>query len=334
MPSRAVGVNATRPSPTFPARATGGRGARLLRVTRSVLLSVVALVAVSTLSNAALGAFEKANTDPYGDRVRITGGQVNVSVSGDGERTVVLLGGYGTPSPVLDFAPLVDELDDTYTVVVVERFGYGYSDLEVTERTVENVSVELHDTRATLHVTDCVLVAHSMAAIYALDYVNRFPREVSALVTLDGTVPEAFTVAPPIGMGQRLMSVTGWVRWMTMLDPTLTAPSAPAGVYSDRALERIRLMTIWNYANPAITDEGTQSAANLSAVAGLTYPPDLPVLAFVSHQLVDAHPRWRPAHQQQLDSVRRGELVVLDGGHYLHWTHSQHITESLTAFLG
>lgn len=153
MPSRAVGVNATRPSPTFPARATGGRGARLLRVTRSVLLSVVALVAVSTLSNAALGAFEKANTDPYGDRVRITGGQVNVSVSGDGERTVVLLGGYGTPSPVLDFAPLVDELDDTYTVVVVERFGYGYSDLEVTGRTVENVSAELHETLARAGVT-------------------------------------------------------------------------------------------------------------------------------------------------------------------------------------
>ena len=93
-------------------------------------------------------------------------------------------------------------------------------------------------------------------------------------------------------------------------------------------------MTIWNYANPAMIDESVRSAANLSAVATLTYPPDLPVLAFVSQQLVDANPRWRPAHQQQLDSVRRGELVVLDGGHYLHWTHSQHITESLTAFLG
>lgn len=116
------------------------------RVTRSVFLSVVALVAVSTLSNAALGAFEKADTDRYGERVSIAGGQVNVSVSGDGDRTVVLFGGYGTASPVLDFAPLVDELDDTYTVVVVERFGYGYSDLEVTGRTVENVSAELHET--------------------------------------------------------------------------------------------------------------------------------------------------------------------------------------------
>lgn len=306
----------------------------MLRVTRSVFLSVVALVAVSTLSNAALGAFEKANTDRYGERVGIAGGQVNVSVSGDGDRTVVLFGGYGTASPVLDFSPLVDELDDTYTVVVVERFGYGYSDLEVTGRTVENVSVELHETLATLHVTDCVLVAHSVSAIYGLDYVNRFPGEVSALVTIDGTVPEDFAVAPAIGVGQRLMSVTGWVRWMTMLDPTLTAPAAPAGVYSDRALEQIRLMTIWNYANPAMIDESVRSAANLSAVATLTYPPDLPVLAFVSQQLVDANPRWRPAHQQQLDSVRRGELVVLDGGHYLHWTHSQHITESLTASLG
>lgn len=75
-------------------------------------------------------------------------------MTGKGEQTVVLLSGYGTASPVLDYTPLIDELDDTYTVVVIEQFGYGYSDLDVTQRTVEDISTELHETLSTLGVKD------------------------------------------------------------------------------------------------------------------------------------------------------------------------------------
>lgn len=293
----------------------------------------MALVVASTMSNLVWGRIERANDDPYGQTVNIDGGAVNVSVTGDGEQTLVLLGGHGTAAPVLDFAPLTGELDDTYTVVVVERFGSGYSALDADPRTVENVSTELHDTLTELEVHDYVLVAHSVAALYSLDYVHRFPGEVSALVTIDGTVPEDFVVAPPSGGGQRLLSVTGWVRWMTMLDPSLTAPSAPAGTYSERDLEQMRRMTIWNYANPAMTDENNRSAQNVEAVAGLDYPAELPVLAFVSQQLIDADSRWLPAHEQQLGSAGCSELVVLDGGHYLHWSHSREMAAALDRFL-
>lgn len=297
-------------------------------------ISTAALVVLSMASNLVLGAIEKANVDPYGERVSIDGGEVNASVTGNGEQTLVLLSGYGTASPVLDFTPLVEELDGTYTVVVIERFGYGYSDLDVPGRTVEAISTELHDTLAELHVNDYVLAAHSLAGIYSLDYVNRFPGEVSALVTIDGTVPEAFAVAPKIGVWERFLSVTGWVRWMSAVNPAITAPAAPAGVYSEHAIEQIRLMTIWNYANPAMTDENNRSAENFDAVAGLSYPSELPVLAFLSQQLIDANTQWRPAHEQQLDSVDRSELVVFNGGHYLHWTHSKEMAELIEQFLG
>lgn len=305
-----------------------------MRIAGVVALVVVALVAVSTVSNLVLGAVEKANAQPYGETVGIDGGEVNVSVTGEGEPTLVLLSGYGTASPVLDFAPLVAELDDAYTVVVIERFGYGYSDLDVTERTVENVATELHDTLAKLNVRNYILMAHSLAGIYSLDYVNRFPDEVSALVTIDGTVPEDFAVAPKIGVGQRLLSVTGWVRWMTALNPAITAPSAPVGLYSEREIEQIRLMTIWNHANPATIDENNRSAENFDAVAGMSYPAELPVLSFLSQQLIEANALWRPAHERQLEPLNRSELVVLQGGHYLHWTHSEEMAETLERFLG
>lgn len=96
-----------------------------------------------------------------------------------------------------------------------------------------------------------------------------------ALVTIDATVPEDFAVAPRKSPWERSLSVSGWVRWMTAVNPAITAPDAPLGVS----------------------------------------PEDLPVLAFLSQQLINANPAWHPAHKRQLEPLDRSRLVVLPGGH-------------------
>lgn len=307
---------------------------KFLRVLAIVGIVVAALVILSTASNLIMGAVEKSSTHPYGETVSLERGDVNVSVTGDGGQTVVLLSGYGTATPTLDFAPLVEELQADYTVVVVERFGYGYSDLGVTERTVENISNELHDVLTHLDVHQPILVAHSLAGIYSLDYLNRFPDEVSALVTIDSSVPEDFAIPADRSLWEGVLSTSGVVRWVITLDPAIAAPAAPAGVYSEEQLEHIRLMNIWNYANPALIDENNRTAENFRDVVKLSYPDDLPVLAFVSQQVVDANARWLPAHEQQLEHSSHSELVVLDGDHYLHWTHSPEMAAAMQSFLG
>ena len=57
------------------------------------------------------------------------------------------------------------------------------------------------------------------------------------------------------------------------------------------------------------------------------------MLAFLSQQLINANPAWHPAHKRQLEPLDRSRLVVLPGGHYLHWTHSQEMGDSLRKFL-
>lgn len=165
----------------------GARLRKLLKILAIIGMAAVVLAVTSTITNLVLGAYEQATFKPYGERVSIDGGEVNVSVTGTGEQTVMLLSGYGTASPALDFTPLIKELKDEFTVVVIERFGYGYSDKGATERTVENISTELHDTLATLGVKGYyLLMVHSMAGIYSLDYVNRFPGEVSGTLESRG----------------------------------------------------------------------------------------------------------------------------------------------------
>jgi hypothetical protein len=53
----------------------------------------------------------------------VDGKNMNVLIQGQGTETVVLLPGFGTGTPALDFKPLVEELSPFYKVVMIEPFG-------------------------------------------------------------------------------------------------------------------------------------------------------------------------------------------------------------------
>ena len=93
-------------------------------------------------------------------------------------------------------------------------------------------------------------------------------------------------------------------------------------------------MTIWNFGNAAVADETNRTGSNARALQGVTYPDRLPVLDLLSTDSVATMPNWVQQHEDQLRNVQHHEVVVLDGGHYLHWTQSKAMAEKITAFLG
>lgn len=203
----------TNASSTDPTPRRRRRSRRLLRIIATVMLIAVGLGLASTAANWLLKRQERASITPYGERMAIDGGTVNVYRNGLAGQSIVLLSGLGTAAPALDFAPLIRELGD-FNVIVVEGFGYGYSDLSASERTNKNVSTELHEVLGKLNLgRPYVLAGHSIAGFYMLDYVNRYPTEVSAVIGIDPTVPAAKSGpvdVPPGGISvERVLSVTG-----------------------------------------------------------------------------------------------------------------------------
>jgi len=59
---------------------------------------------------------------------------MHVYTKGKGENTIVLLTGLGTPVSALDFDPLLNEMTKDNRIVVVETFGYGWSEITNKER--------------------------------------------------------------------------------------------------------------------------------------------------------------------------------------------------------
>jgi pimeloyl-ACP methyl ester carboxylesterase len=305
-----------------------------------VALTVLGLALASTVANLVIEGVERSNSTAYGERIQIDQGTINVSRTGETGPTLVLLSGLGTPAPALDFAPLIRELRG-YRTVVVEGFGYGYSDITARPRTIENITEELHEVLAKLGITGpYVLVGHSIAGYTTLHYANKYPAEVSAVIGIDPTVPTATTAPsdtpapaelPPSGnFWERMPSTIGLVRWAAALG--LTDPDSDG--YTRTEIDQMRMLQSWNFGNQALTDETNRIGENSLKIQALRYPGQLPVLQFLARETIQRRPEWQDLHEHQLHNVTRHELVVLEGPHYLHWTQSKEMAEKIDAFLG
>jgi pimeloyl-ACP methyl ester carboxylesterase len=309
---------------------------RTLKTVGVIAIAAVGITLASTAANAFLGQQEKSSTARYGHLVKVAGGALNVYRAGtEGAQPLVLLSGLGTIAPALDFAPLIRELG-SYDVVVVEGFGYGYSEMSAPARTVKNISTELHEALSSLDIgKPYVLAGHSIAGFYTLDYANRYPGEVSAVVGIDPTVPASKTdMASFTGGGinvEGMLATVGLVRTVVSVAPSLADPSSDD--FTPAELKRMRQMTIWNYGNAAVADETARMGSNAAALHGATYPNDLPVLDFIASDSVATIPHWLETHENQLNNVSHHEIVELEGGHYLHWTQSKAMAKKITTFL-
>lgn len=299
-------------------------------VTVAALVAVpVLLVATTATVDAVATSSETSSIGDYGERVTVDGRRMNVLVSGDHDQTIVLLPGLGTTAPALDFEPLIDELDETYRVVAVEPFGTGLSDQTDVPRTAENITREVHEALQQLGVDRYVLMGHSIAGIYALTYTAAYPDEIVAFVGIDSSVPDQPGSEEPIpSEAMVLLSDLGITRALQSI-----APDPYEGAdYDEATVERMRGLAARNATAPTLVDEMDHAVRNFADVSGATFARELPVLLFVvsDEEEVDG---WVELHERQAATVERGEVVLLEGDHYLHRTRSPEIAAATGRFL-
>jgi pimeloyl-ACP methyl ester carboxylesterase len=305
---------------------------RRLRRLGVVAAGIAALLTVSTVGNAIVTASEKSDLAPYGQKVTISDGDINVYRNGGSGPTMVFLSGFGTPSPATDFAPLIRELK-AFNVIVIEGFGYGYSDLNVPNRTVENITREAHEVLGKLHVTSpVILLGHSVGGIYARYYATKYPGQVSAIIGIDPMA--AATTSTDVGtpsIAENVQRTLGLFRAVTAIDPQLIQP--PGNAYTAEERRRIAAMTNWNYGNLSISDEWSRIGANSTKADARPFPADIPVLEFLSTDSVNTIPDWMHNHQVELAGVTTHELKVVEGAHYLQWTQAPALAANITRFV-
>lgn len=302
---------------------------RIMLISIGTIITVmVVFLATVYFVNLISNEREKGKIEAYGQKVLVDGKQMNVLIQGDGKETIVLLPGYGTASPVLDFKPLVDELSPYYRVAVIEPFGYGLSDDTDKVRTSQNIVDEIHECLQKLNIKKYTLMGHSIFGVYGLEYVNQYEKEVLAFVGIDNSVPKQETDELPVSSLQ-MLNQSGLYRLLLKVNPDqLVMPK----VY-DQTKDQIKMLTFRNFLNESQASEAENFRNNFKNAQRLHFPKNLPVVFYLADQTEKETPSWKPMHEDLLKNVDHGKVVTFKGGHYLHHTKSKEIAADFREFL-
>lgn len=296
----------------------------------TLALFMITVFVVNVIST----SVEKKEIEQYGQYVDVDGKKMNVSIQGkdeteNGEKTIVLLPGQGTPSPVLDFKLLIDELIPEYKVVTIEPFGYGLSDKTDKERTTENIVSEIHEAVQQLGIKRYILMGHSITGLYAVPYVNNYLDEVIAFIGIDSSVPNqpGMDVKLPLKTMQ-FMQKSGLMRLLKAVsgDPYKSL------AFDEHTKEQMNLISNQVSSNSTMMDELAHLGSNFKNGEKGVYPNDLPVLLFVQSNN-EQNPKWVPLHEAQAKQSAQGKMIPMEGSHYLHHTKFKEIAQEFKAYM-
>lgn len=301
----------------------------LLKIIVAIVITILLFIGIVYTVNKISSHSEQKRMEQYGQHVTVDGKQMNVFIQGEGEEIIVLLPGYGTASPALDFKPLLTELTPHYKVVVVEPFGYGLSDQTNKERSSANIASEIHEALQSLHIDRYILMAHSISGLYSLDYVNKYPDEVIAYIGMDTSVPSLseMKVEPSDITPIKWFRDLGFHR----IQLKLTADPYDGLPYDEETKEQLNIFIRKNMYNNTQLNEAVSMYSNYKTAEQLTFPTELPILFFVQAHS-PASDEWIPEHEKQIEKSVHAKMVLLDAGHYLYRSHPKEISEKIKDF--
>lgn len=306
-----------------------------------VLLWIVAVVAILMLICFVYHRYslkaEKELREPLGQLIDINGNNMSIYVEGSGSKTLVFLSGGGTCSPILDFKSLYSLLSDDYRIVVVEKFGYGYSDVVDEERDIQTV---LSETRLALNKAGIegpyVLCPHSMSGIEALYWAQKYPDEIEAIVGLDMAVPEYYENMkiniPLMKLGQYAANLG-----ITRIIPGLPESDAiKYGTLTEDEKNIYRAIFYNRTATETMINEVKSIKENAKIVTqnGI---PQVTMLLFISDGTGGTgfdKETWRRIPEEYISKVESGRYMELDCPHYVHDYEYERISEEIKSFLG
>ena len=275
---------------------------------------------------------ERKLLTPIGKQVTVNGHQMNVSITGEGPETIVLLSGAGIASPILDFKNLSDLLSKKYKVVVVERAGYGFSEDSDRSRDVMEVLDETRQALAQAHVSGpYVIISHSMASLESLAWQEKYPNEVKALIGLDWALPASYE---NLKDNQALLTVAYWSSKIGLLryfpesfyikNPTLT----------ETERQQYKLLAYKQLMSQAMLHESRLVKENAKKVPS-SINPKIPALLLVSNGegTTFSQSEWQRYAERFASDQSNVQVVYMDVPHDLYHYQSDAIVSHIKEFL-
>lgn len=308
---------------------------KILKLIGIIIVIVIIFMIISYINHRFNLSKEDELFVPNGEMVEVNGHRIHVYTEGKGDITLVFMSGGGTSSPTLDFKSLFSLLSDDYRIVVVEKAGYGFSDVVDIDRDIDNVLSETREALAKAKIRGpYILCPHSMSGIEALYWAQKHPDEVTAIIGLDMAVPESYeeyNINGPIIKLSAFAANIGITRWI----PSISESDAiKHGTLTEKEKELYKVIFYRRTATKTMLNEVQEIKKSASKVKK-NGVPDVPILMFSSNGQGTGWDEevWKNFQENYVENIEDGKIINLDCSHYVHDIEYEKIADETKKFI-
>jgi len=267
---------------------------------------------------------------PIGNLVTINQHKMHIFRSGNANNPkIVFMSGSGTVAPVYDFKILYEKLVQDYRIIVIEKFGYGYSDIVDCPCDIDSLVTMQKDALNTIGETGpYILAPHSMAGIETIRWKQMYPNDVSAIIGLDIATPSVYKSWTEKELAKRINIMK--VARKLMFHKFVNVCQMNKNCLSTDEIAQVKLLRKRNAFNNCYINEANEVLMNADRVAEAGNV-ECPTLLFSSNGKQTSND-WI-IHQQSFAAIMNAELIKYDCGHYIHHFKSDEMCKEIKTFI-
>lgn len=303
------------------------RGGKIMTIFGIIVAVIGVLILIGSILHATYFKEKLEQIKPYGQMVNVNDGQMHVYSMGNSDKTIVLLPGMGIGLPSADFGPLMRKLSEKYTVVTVEYFGVGFSSETSKPRTSENYVEEIRVALSQAGFKEpYVLMPHSISSVYSEYYAAKYPEEVEAIISLDGTSTAYLGEEMPSFVKSLLQvaKIQQGIGFTSILAPlTVKKSDLLSKGYTEKEIKD--LITFAGFSmNNTLLEQISNSAEFIKQTMNLPFPDSIPYFKVISKQTYETpnkQIKMTPQEYQKNHLARIGKSAkyeILDGTHFIY----------------
>jgi len=281
---------------------------------------------------------ESRDYDKYtavGETYEVYGKKMHIYTGGKGSSTVVFHAGSGTPNPYVDFSTVYEKIGHETKYAVIDRFGYGYSDLTNRKRDIDNI---VDENRKLLQEAGqkppYILVGHSLSSLEVIRYAQRYPEEVKGIVLLDGGSPKYYSEQKPLTFFSHVLQffrTTGVFRFVYEINEEFFIGGRNNLKFVPNELKEVdQAFTLLKLGNKNVTDELRQAQKNAVKVLKDNNGLAMPMTVLTADSFGEVKKDWLESQKELTEWSSAGKhIVVKDSQHYIHHYRPDLIAEEI-----
>lgn len=265
-----------------------------------------------------------------GEFVTIHNNKIHIFRQGDMDNPkLIFLAGSATVAPVYDFKVLYEKLVNDFRIIVIEKFGYGYSDIFETSCDIDTiVSIEKQVMDIIGEAGPYILIPHSMSGLEAIRWKQKYPDDVRAIIGIDMATPLAYRSWTDKRVS-KMIKMTEIANQLKLYKIPKLYPLNNRSLTKYEIIQQ-KLLMKRNAFNKCYINEGREVLQNARVVSEHGNIK-CPTLLFSSNgKQIDKY--WLKS-QQEFAKLMNAELITFDCGHYIHYYKSNEMSKSIINFV-